>query len=64
VDVKQMRPYFRGGAAPLTKMSERILLDLHSETEEPEDDFMSGASSKRCENEGASEDRDHPQRTD
>jgi hypothetical protein len=44
VDDKQLRLYFPGGAARMTRAGEHVVLDLSSETEEPEDDFTSGAS--------------------
>jgi hypothetical protein len=44
VDDKQLRLYFPGGAARMTQAGEHVVLDLSSETEEPEDDFTSGAS--------------------
>src|SRR5579871_4082364 len=44
VDKKQLRPYFPRGAARMTISAEHVVLDLVSETEEPEDDFTSGAS--------------------
>jgi hypothetical protein len=44
VDVKHLQPYFPGGAARLTRAGDHVILDLTSETEEPEDDFKGGAS--------------------
>jgi hypothetical protein len=43
VDIKQMRSYLPGHAASLSKKGEHVVLDLRSETEEPEDDFTRGA---------------------
>jgi hypothetical protein len=37
VDDKQLRLYFPGAAARMTKVGEHVVLDLLSETEEPED---------------------------
>ncbi|WP_438043781.1 hypothetical protein [Sorangium sp. So ce128] len=44
VDEKQLHPFFPGGAACMTKAGEHVVIELVSETEEPEDDFTSGAS--------------------
>jgi hypothetical protein len=44
VDKKQLHAYFPRGAASITISGEHVVLDLVSETEEPEDDFTSGAS--------------------
>lgn len=44
VDAKQLRAYFPGDGSQLATMGEHVVLDLTSETDEPEDDFTSGAS--------------------
>ena len=42
VDYGALRPYFPGGAAALTKTGRYVVLDLHSDSEEPEDDLSEG----------------------
>lgn len=44
VDRTLLRSYFPGDPARMTKSGDHVMLDLVSETEEPEDDFTSGAS--------------------
>ncbi|WP_437909559.1 hypothetical protein WME95_17785 [Sorangium sp. So ce327] len=44
VDEKHLHPYFPGGAARMTKAGEHVVIELVSDTEEPEDDFTSGVS--------------------
>jgi hypothetical protein len=42
VDHRALRPYFPGGAATLMKTGRYVVLDLHSESEDPEDDMSDG----------------------
>ena len=44
VDRKLLSSYFPNGAARMTTHGEHVVLDLVSETEDPEDDFTSGVS--------------------
>ena len=45
VDERAMRPYFpRGGPATLTRVGAHVVLDLQSDTEEPEDEWWKPAS--------------------
>jgi hypothetical protein len=43
IDTKQLRAYFPGGAACLSTSGSHVLLDLTSDTEEPEDEFKAGS---------------------
>jgi len=42
VDVSALQPYFPGESATLTTTGEHAILDLVSETDEPEDDWFVG----------------------
>jgi hypothetical protein len=42
VDYGALRPYFPGGAASLTKTGRYVVLDLHSDSDDPEDDLSEG----------------------
>ncbi len=40
VNLQQLKPYFLGGPATLTKVGKYLILDLWSDSEEPEDDWF------------------------
>lgn len=40
VDLRQLKPYFPGGPATLTKTGKHLVVDLWSDSEEPEDDWF------------------------
>jgi len=40
VDLRQLKPYFPGGPATLTKSGKHLVVDLWSDSEEPEDDWF------------------------
>lgn len=40
VDLRQLKPYFPGGPATLTKAGKHLVVDLWSDSEEPEDDWF------------------------
>lgn len=42
VDYGALRPYFPGGAASLTKTGRYVVLDLHSDSDDPDDDLSEG----------------------
>jgi hypothetical protein len=44
VDHRALRPYFPGGAAKLTKAGQYVVLDLLSDSEDPEDDMSEGVA--------------------
>lgn len=40
IDLRQLKPYFPGGPATLTKTGKHLVVDLWSDSEEPEDDWI------------------------
>jgi hypothetical protein len=40
VDLRQLKPYFPGGPSTLTKVGKHLVVDLWSDSEEPEDDWF------------------------
>src|SRR6266545_3651759 len=48
VDMAQLRAYLAGGPASLATTGEHAVVDLCSETDEPEDDWLKGAQRRSC----------------
>jgi len=40
VDLRQLKPYFPGGPSTLTKVGKHLVIDMWSDSEEPEDDWF------------------------
>ena len=40
VDLRRLKPYFPGGPATLAKVGKHLIVDLWSDSEEPEDDWF------------------------